>query len=96
MNGEKTSFSYHDLYKQVEDVEERLNEKFKGLENRFELFKNNDMKEVTKQQTIMATNMVTMETKVGLFIKLGYWILGALGANLVVFILHWATSLGPK
>jgi len=81
-NGNGKTFTYHDLFDQVEKVEQRLNVRIDKVEDTFTDFKDKNFKELCDQMIGIA-----MEMKI--FRQIGYWILFALGANLIVFILHW-------
>ncbi len=88
-NGNGKIFSYHDLYEQVANVEERLNEKMKCIEDKFELFKNNDMKEILKNITGLQVQTGKMEVKMGNLKAIGWAIFVALMGNLAMLILGW-------
>ena len=88
-NGNGKTFSYHDLYEQVGNVEVRLNEKIKCLENKFELFKNNDMKEMLKSITGLQIQTGKMDVKMGNLKAIGWAIFAALIGNLGMLILSW-------
>jgi len=81
-NGNNKTFSYHDLFEQIEKVEERVNEKIKSVEDKFDKFISNDFREITKDMTTLKLDIGKMKLEIGIFKKIGYWIIAGLIANL--------------
>jgi len=81
-NGNNKTFSYHDLFEQNKEIEERLNEKIKSSDAKFDKFISNDFKEITKDMNTLKLDISKMKTEIGIFKKIGYWIIAGLIANL--------------
>lgn len=87
MSGENNkTFSYHDLFDQIKETEERLNEKIKSSDLKFDRFISNDFKGITGDMTTLKLDIGSMKTEIGIFKKIGYGIIAGLIANLGAII----------
>lgn len=81
-NGNAKTFSYHDLYDQVQDVEKKLNGRIDGIEKSFTDFRE-------KNFQAMCDDITKLNTEMQVFKRIGYFILFGLGGNLLILILSW-------